>query len=251
MDREYEWMKKRCGRITASELGDLTSASGRIIDGNVAYIRKKRWERRHGFALPVSSKTMEVGNDTEPVIFQWVKANIDPEGGRYVYSKDEAQIPIWIPQGMPCFSASPDAYTEDHRVILEFKTLVGNEQTEFYMDERTSYAEKAARASKEHLPQVLGLLMSEPKAERVRLVKYAPQRDEVMDDLDSPLAPWRGVVFDFLRSDYLFDLARMEQLVRMFDRMIDSDVNPSSFKNGWSYDAAQGVLVNSLTGEVV
>ena len=41
--------------ITASELNQLTSKSGKIIEGTLSYIRAKRWERKHGFSHPVSA----------------------------------------------------------------------------------------------------------------------------------------------------------------------------------------------------
>ena len=49
-------MQARCGKITASELSEIMSASGKIIDGCVSYIRAKRWERLHGYSLPVSAR---------------------------------------------------------------------------------------------------------------------------------------------------------------------------------------------------
>ena len=198
MDKNEVWMEKRCGRITASELGQIVSASGKVIDGNLSYVRAKRFERGHGFSLPVSARAMDIGNETEPDIFRWAVENL-PECGaaRFVYSKDLPEVPFWVPGDMPMFGASPDAYSEDESVVLEFKTMVGNETVEFFCDGRTCYEEKALRVFKDHGPQILGLFLSNPKVRSVVLVKYVPQRDDIMKDLDSPLAPWDSILYTF------------------------------------------------------
>ena len=69
MNKEKNWLRKRLGMITASELGQIVSASGKIIDGNLSYIRAKRWERKHGFSHPVSARAMDIGNEQEPMIY--------------------------------------------------------------------------------------------------------------------------------------------------------------------------------------
>ena len=232
MTKEQTWMKARCGKITASELGDVMSASGKIIDGCVTYIRSKRWERQHGYALGVSARTMEIGNENEPMIFEWLKANIGADD--VVYSKDPelGEIPFWVPEDAPYFGASPDAFTFDRKTIWEFKTLVGNEATYFFMDKYTPMVEKKARVIKEHGPQLLGLFISSPETETIKLIKYAYQRDDLDLDTDSPLAPWRGLVFEFKRSDYQVSIEEMKSRIAMFDQMIDAPVNPVEFKDG-------------------
>ena len=235
-------MEKRCGKITASELGRIVSASGKVIDGNVSYVRAKRFERRHGFSLPVSARAMDIGNETEPDIFRWAMKNL-PEAwlGRFHYSKDLPVVPFWVPEDMPMFGASPDAYIEDESVVLEFKTMVGNKTVEFFCDDRTSAEEKAARVFKDHGPQILGLFLSNPKDRTVVLVKYVPQRDDIMKDTTSPLAEWRGVAFRFRRGDYAESIEDMRKRVLLFDAFIDSDMNPSKMKEGW--ELVDGKLV--------
>lgn len=236
MDKETIWLNKRVGKITASELDFITSASGRIIDTNVSYIRAKRFERNHGYSLPVSSRAMDIGNETEPMIFKWLKANCydgeDPNS--IIYSKDLPEIPFWSSPDCP-LGASPDAYTEDERVVFEFKTLVGNEMTEFFCDPYTSFEEKKTRVWKEHGDQILGLMLSNPNVKMVVLIKYAPQRDDIMSDTDSPLASWRGHRFLFERKSFEGSLSEMRQRIILFDKMIDAHVNPAEFKDGrWS-----------------
>ena len=234
MDKEQKWLQKRLGMITASELGNITSTSGKIIDGNLSYIRAKRWERKHGFSHPVTARAMEIGNEQEPMIYEWCKANLG--FNEIVYSKNLPEIPFWIATDCPV-GASPDAFSPDQRVVFEYKTLVGATSIEFFGDEYTSYEEKKAAVWKDHGDQLLGQFISNSAVEEIWLVKYTFQDDNIMADTDSPLAQWRGLVFKFARKDFEESLAEMHERIRLFDKMIDAPINPSEFKKGeWFVD---------------
>lgn len=239
MSKEDIWLRKRLGMITASEVGELTSASGKIIDGNLSYIRKKRWERKHGFAHPISAYAMEIGNQQEPMIYQWALANLG--FNEIIYSKDLPEIPLWIAPDCP-LGASPDAYVPSERLVFEFKTLVGATAIEFFGDEHTSYEEKKIAVWKDHSAQILSQMISNPNVEEIWLIKYIYQDDDIMADLDSPLAPWRGLTFKFKRDDYEESIAEMKERIRLIDAMIDAPINPSEFKKGEWYIAANGEL---------
>lgn len=232
MDKEQKWLQKRLGMITASELGQITSASGKIIDGNLSYIRAKRWERKHGFTHPVSARAMEIGNEQEPMLFQWAVENLGL--GELIYSKDLPEIPFWIASDCPV-GASPDAFTPDNKIVLEFKTLVGATSIEFFGDDYTSYEEKKLAVWKDHGDQLLGQFISNSSVEEIWIIKYIYQDDDIIKDTDSPLAPWRGLVFKFARKDYEASIEEMKYRIILFDKMIDAKVNPADFKKGeWS-----------------
>lgn len=229
--KELQWKKKRLGIISASELSDIMSASGKIIDGNISYVRKKRFERVRGYSLPVSAKTMDIGKEQEPYAVQWFRANVtDME---LVYSQELPEIPFWKAD-WGRFGASPDAYSPDEKMVLEVKTVVGNEQTEFFADERTSYDEKKESVLKTHGPQLAGQFLSNPKVEEIWVLKYLYQHDDIDDDTDSPLEPWRGLLFKFKRED--FDLEAIKQRILLFDKFIDSEYDAKSFKSGYALD---------------
>ena len=225
--------------ITASELGQITSASGKIIDTNLSYIRSKRWERKHGFSHPVSARAMDIGNEQEPMIIEWCRANLGI--GEIVYSKDLSEIPFWISADCPV-GASPDAFTPDMRTVIEAKTLVGATSIEFFGDEYTPYEEKKLAVWKDHGDQLLGQFISKSSVEEIYLVKYIYQDDDIMADTDSPLAPWRGLVFKFRREDYSESIAAMRDRIILFDKMIDAPISPSDFKKGEWYVDGEGVL---------
>ena len=232
MNKEEKWLKRRIGMITASELGQITSAKGGIIETNLSYIRAKRWERKHGFSHPVSARAMDIGNEQEPMAVEWCRANLGfPE---IIYSKDLPEIPFWIATNCPV-GASPDAFTPDERIVFEFKTLVGNTAIEFFGDDHTAYEEKKLAVWKDHGDQLLGQFLSNPAVEEIWLVKYIYQDDDIMADTDSPLAPWRGLVFKFRREDYGVSIAEMRDRIILFDKMIDAPINPSEFKKGEWY----------------
>lgn len=227
--------------ITASELGQITSASGKIIDGNLSYIRSKRWERKHGFTHQVSARAMEIGNEQEPMIFQWAVENL--ELGELVYSKDLPEIPFWIATDCP-IGASPDAFTPDKRIVLEFKTLVGATSIEFFGDEYTPYEEKKLAVWKDHGDQIIGQFISNSAVEEIWIIKYIYQDDDIIKDTDSPLDPWRGLVFKFARKDYEASIDEMRKRIILFDKMIDAQINPADFKKGeWS--VVDGKLIKS------
>ena len=240
MNKEQQWLSRRIGMITASELGEIVSAKGGIIETNLSYIRKKRWERKHRFAHNVTARPMEIGNEQEPYVCAWARANLGlPE---IVYSKELPDIPFWVNPDVK-LGASPDAFVPDHSVVLEFKTLVGATSIEFFGDEFTSYEEKKAAVWKDHGDQLLGQFISNPAVKEIWLVKYIYQDDDIMQDTDSPTAPWRGMVFKFKREDFEDSIRAMEARIRLFDAMIDSEINPSDFKKGeWAVDAEKGLV---------
>lgn len=234
MTKEDKWMQKRVGMITASELGQITSASGKIIDGNISYIRSKRWERKHGFSHPISGRALDIGNEQEPMIYQWALANLDLE--ELLYSKDLPEIPFWVATDCP-IGASPDAFTPDNRLVFEFKTLVGATSIEFFGDDYTSYEEKKIAVWKDHGDQILGQFLSNSAVEEIWLIKYIYQDDDIVKDTDSPLAPWRGIMFKFARKDFVASIEEMRKRILLFDKMIDAPLSPSEFKKGeWIID---------------
>lgn len=232
MDKNDIWLKRRLGMITASELGQITSAKGGIIETNLSYIRAKRWERKHGFSHPVFAHAMEVGNQQEPMIYEWCKANLG--FNEIVYSKDLPEIPFWIAPDCP-MGASPDAYVPSERLVFEFKTLVGNTAIEYFGDEYTPYEEKKLAVWKDHGDQLLGQFISNPAIEEIWLVKYIFQDDDILEDTDSPLASWRGLVFKFRREDYEASIEAMRERIILFDKMIDAPISPADFKKGEWY----------------
>lgn len=232
MDKNDIWLRRRLGMITASELGQITSAKGGIIETNLSYIRAKRWERKHGFSHPVFAHAMEVGNQQEPMIYEWCKANLG--FNEIVYSKDLPEIPFWIAPDCP-MGASPDAFVPSERLVLEFKTLVGNTAIEYFGDEYTPYEEKKLAVWKDHGDQLLGQFISNPNVEEIWLIKYIYCDEFILADTDSPLASWRGLVFKFRREDFEASIEAMRERIILFDKMIDAPISPADFKKGEWY----------------
>ena len=235
MDKEHKWRLERCGYITASMLSDITSKSGKIIDGNLTAIRSKRFERKYGYPLLVSSRTMEIGTENEKYVIEWFRNQYPDIPIIYAQELDE-NIPFWKVDWAK-FGASPDAFTEDERIVIDAKTVVSNSNIEFFADEYTSYEEKKAKVWEEHGDQILGLWLSNPKTEEVWIVKhiYCDEFNEF--EPADPLAPWRGHVFKFARKDYEASIKTMRERIILIDKMIDAPINPAQFKKGeWFVD---------------
>ena len=229
--RELEWKKKRLGFITASELKNLYSASGKMTDTVVEYLRHKRFERKHGYVIPFTSRAIEIGKEQERYAYEWLKANVEELKDTLVYAQDLPEIPFWTLPDLR-FGASPDTFTEDRKLIVEIKTVVGITDTEYYDDESIPYEINRDRVSSEHWAQLAGQLLSSPETEEIWLVKYLPQLDDVDKDTDSPTAPWRGWLFKFRRDE--FDLNGLYERIALFDRIIDSGDNLEDVKSDWN-----------------
>jgi hypothetical protein len=225
MDKEQVWKAKRLGCISASELNDLFSKSGKVTEANMDYVRKKRFHRKHKFELPVTGRALEIGREMEHDAVEWVRANYPSLD--LVYAQELDEIPFWRVDWAN-YGASPDCYTSDESIVVEIKNLVGNDNVYFFGDDYTTYEEKRTEVFKEHGNQIGGQFLSNPKVEEIWLVKYIYQRDDVMEDVDSPVEPWRGIVFKFKRED--FDLETMKDRIILFDKFIDSKDSPSMLK---------------------
>lgn len=225
MDKEQHWLKRRLGYISASELNNLCSKSGKVTKENICYIRRKRFQRKHGFTYPVSGYALDMGKIMEHDAVLWFRENY-PEVP-IIYSQELSEIPFWTVDWAK-FGASPDCFTEDQSIVVEIKNLVGNNTAEFFDDAYTPYETKKAFVIEEHGNQICGQFLSNEKVQEIWVVKYIYQRDEVDEDIDSPLAPWRGLVFKFRRED--FDLDSTKQRIIKFDNFIDTDQDPNLFK---------------------
>lgn len=237
MDKEQVWKAKRLGCISASELNDLFSRSGKVTEANMDYVRKKRFHRKHKFELPVTGRALEIGREMEHDAVEWVRANYPSLD--LVYAQECEEIPFWRVDWAN-YGASPDCYTSDERIVVEIKNLVGNDNVYFFGDDYTTYEEKKAEVFKEHGNQIGGQFLSNDNVEEIWLVKYIYQRDDVMEDVDSPVEPWRGIVFKFKRED--FDLEAMKDRIILFDKFIDSKDSPSMLKEilGKKKDESKG-----------
>ena len=237
MDKEQKWLQRRCGCISASMLSDIESKSGKITLGVQSAIRSKRFERKRGYSLPVSSREMEIGKEQEKYAVEWFREN-HPEIP-IIYAQELPEIPFWEVSWAK-YGASPDAFSEDESVVVEFKTLVSNGKIEFFCDEHTPWIAKELAVWEEHSDQILGQFLSNEKVQTIYLVKYVFQDDYNDFDLDSPTAPWRGFVFRFNREDYPESLERLKKRIEFIDALIDSDLNPAEMDD---YELCNGKLV--------
>ena len=157
MDKEQVWKAKRLGCISASELNDLFSRSGKVTEANMDYVRKKRFHRKHKFELPVTGRALEIGREMEHDAVEWVRANYPSLD--LVYAQELDEIPFWRVDWAN-YGASPDCYTSDERIVVEIKNCVGNDTVYFFADECTDEAEKRNEVVKEHGNQIAGQFLS-------------------------------------------------------------------------------------------
>ena len=226
---EKDWLKQRCGLITASELNKIVEGKTKAtLKGTLDYISKKRFERSRQFPIQVNARNFEIGNEQEPYIIGWLNEN-HPDVD-IVFSKDFDEIPFervdWAK-----FGASLDAWTKDEDIIIELKTLVGETNIYFFSDPTISYEAKRAFVLEEHGNQLKGQLLARPQAKEIWVVKYIYKDDFNELDTDPTTAEWRGQIFKFKREDFGNSIEDMKDRIIIIDKFIDSGYNREKLKD--------------------
>jgi hypothetical protein len=64
--------------------------------------------------------------------------------------------------------------------------------------------------------------LSYPEIETIYLLKYLPQIDENRFDMDSPLHPRRGILFEYSRLEFGTMFMKSQRRIEFCDKFIDS-----------------------------
>lgn len=233
---ERQWLKERCGYLSASELDNLRTPKTKTeLKATSTLISQKRFERTRGYPWLIKARNLDIGNEQETYIAGWIRENY-PEA-EIIHSK-ELDIPLFRKVTWAKFGASPDAWSPDFKRLYEFKTLCGAADIAFFHDPTIPYEEKRAYVIEKHGDQLKGQFLAVEECEEIWLVKYIYQDDFNDLDTEPTTAPYRGMVFRFRRED--FDLESMKYRIIFNDMYIDSPNPPSKlgdkclvkYKNG-------------------
>ena len=231
MDPEVEWLKKRCGKISASEVSKLAlGVRGGVTKGVTDYISKKRYERKRGYPLLEKNRMFEIGKKYEPEAIEWLKENFPELDIRYSGDTDKFPIPPFYTVPWAKFGASPDAETSDETIVFDTKILCTPATICFFDDETISVEEKIAFVLDEHGDQIIGLLLARPNCQEFWIVKYNPQIDDNELDLEPTTAEFRGQIFKFKREDFGSAIEETKNRIIFFDLFIDSKYTPRMIK---------------------
>lgn len=236
MNDRSEWRMMRAGKITASRLDDICTASGKWTQASMSYLYQLQRERILGAPMPeVSSKAMEWGNEQEPYAVDWLRHNMPEEyRGMKVRHYDvdfESKVFVSTDYGYGC---SPDADIYDGesiRALVEIKSPYRSVELCTIFSPTMPYELKKERVKKEHGMQLAGQLLLYPEVEKILLLKYDGQDDDDDNDMRSPLDPSRGILFEFRRDE--FDLEGIEERIRFADRVLSEGLDIEEINELW------------------
>ena len=233
--KEYDWFMKKAGHFSASKAKDLLSKSGSWTKGNISYIMEIAYQRKTGRPMPsVSSRTLKMGIENEPMAVDWLRENTD---WIILHCDTDFDEKIFdVPFDDVMFGVSPDAFKMSMPVmaqynkafksyieaLIEIKCVVGRERELFYFSDEYMFEEKRKEAFIEHGEQLAAQMLAYPTVQKAILLKYLPQSDFDEFDMDSPLDPSRGLVFEYTRDELSELMSVSEKRVRYADAWIKS-----------------------------
>ncbi|WAX17128.1 hypothetical protein PF672P1_00070 [Parabacteroides phage PF672P1] len=210
--KQDNWLRRKIGVISASEVHLLMSKSGRWTKENLSFLYKIQRQRFLNEPSPqIKARNFELGHEHEPYAVKWLERNY---GWSIQYASDMEEIPFIINEyGL---GASPDAYRIDtpEREIIEIKTVIGATELNWLFSPTVPFDKKRVHVYDLHRDQMAGLLCTHPDVKTVYLVKYDPQLDDNDFDLRDAFDKNRGLVFTFTRDEMGSYLETLEKRVK-------------------------------------
>lgn len=221
--KELNWLKKRVGVITASEVDKLFSASGKLIEGNITYLYQKQYERTYNEPLcPKSARSLTLGTENEPYAIEWMRRQ-HPEWIIKHCSVDYDEI-VFVKNDWG-LGGSPDGFVFEEDILtklIEIKCVVGDKAICRYFSNTLPYEKKRIEAFEEHKYQILAQFLLFPEVDEIILLKYRPQFDDNPFDVRPVLDESRGLEFTYTRKEMGDMLQVVEDRVRFADEYLKS-----------------------------
>ncbi len=208
LDREYEWKKKRVGRITSSQLPNLMK-KGRgkpFGDTSLTVLYGVKYERRTKSMLEnVECKAFQWGHDNEPLALDWLRMQM--MNTVKSCSDDFEEIVFCTP--FEGFGDSPDGYIYDFdgnvEGVVEVKCPISQPKFEKNI-ECTEITNKH-----EYYGQFLGHFLGTPSAKYLLWVVYDGYGD-------------CGYSVRLNRSDCIDDLNNLEIRIKKASAIVDESL---------------------------
>jgi len=220
-EKEYRWKQNKIGMMSASSIDKLMSASGKWTVGNISYLYEIQYQRKNKIPSDtVTARSMTIGVENEPYVIAWLRENTDWDVLHCDVDFTE-KIFATIPE--IGYGVSPDGYVmqytiermynevheitnhdeliPDIKALAEIKCVVGTKKYWLFSD-TVPFEKKRIDVFTEHRGQMAGQLIRFPNVNTIYLVKYLPQSDDNEFDMDSPLDPRRGLIFEYSRKEF-------------------------------------------------
>lgn len=233
MSKETDWLLKRAGKITSSNLKklftggrvNLTPEQMAIIGGNrktmdvefgdvaIGYLYQLQYEKRLG--KPIYQRdnyNFEFGKNAEPYAIANLRANHPDWDIKHCSSNDFDEI-VFCKSESGCYD-SPDFYVGSD-IVGEVKCPV--DQAKF--EQMRDMTKEEVKSEYEY--QLANHLNCNPNCTKLIYFIYSAQVDD--DELDtlSPLAPSRGIIFEYSRSEFTDLITAIEAKVRKVMAFLD------------------------------
>lgn len=223
-EKRARWLQARIGYITASGLEKLGEPGKKIGKTTQSYLYEIQKQRLWGVPEdPVYSRPMSIGIENEPLALEWLRESNQLIGDIVSCSDDYDDI-IFKPVDWARFGSSPDSFLMiggNIKALIEVKCVVGVEKN-WLFSPTVPYQKKRASVFEQHCHQLTGELLSYPEIETIYLLKYLPQIDENRFDMDSPLHPRRGILFEYSRLEFGTMFMKSQRRIEFCDKFIDS-----------------------------
>lgn len=209
--REFEWKRKRCGKITSSTLPDLMTC-GRSKDDlfgqkalDVLYMNL--YERRTKQPVEnVSSKILEWGHENEPIAIDWFRRQF---AFNTVKSCTNDFKSIVFNEPFDGFGDSPDFYMYDNDnnicAIGEVKCPVSQTKIE-KLRFMNAITEKT-----EYYWQFLGHFVGTPEVDKLYYVIYDGYRDE-------------GIYYVMNRIEHAENIEKLTERIKLCDEVLKASI---------------------------
>lgn len=235
-NREKEWLIKKIGVISTSHLDDFDSKSGKFGETAISYLYSLERQRYlNQPPQPVTSRTMSIGVENEPMAVAWIRENMPEMKIKHCDVDYPEKVFVKTDWGLGC---SPDVYEEDPLTgkiisIIEIKCKVGLKEVTRYFSPSIPYERKRLRAFDDHRAQLAGQLIAHPDINTIHLFAYDPQIDDDPWDTRSPLDQSRGILFSFERKEFGDYLDTLEEKVRFAASYLDSGEDLELIDEHW------------------
>jgi hypothetical protein len=229
--RELIWKNKKKGKFGASEIHRLMTKSGKWTDDAVLYLREIAYERSQNVLRYISGSTLSRGVENEPYAYEWARENLFLPTLKHCDSDYDEKLFFERPDLGA--GASPDCLTEDGRVGVELKSLVGNGQRAVFLSPTLPIEEKRKLAEEKHLWQIAFQFLCIPTLEKLYLVQYDSFVEQNETDERDLLDPNRGTAYLYSRIDLVDNILVVKERVSFANWLLESGHDPSEAQELW------------------
>lgn len=238
-DKEYQWHLKRIGKITASEVHNIMTKSGKWTQTAISYLYKVQRQRYINAPAPIkNARSLSWGNENESLAIEWLRENyLKGKSSNFsIFHCDEDGDEKVFISGKDNFGGSPDAYLmygSKIRSYIEIKCVYGENETNWMFSPTVPLEDKRKRVYDEHIFQMAGQLLLPGSPDKIMLMKYDAPDDEDEFDMRDEFDPQRGIIFNFTKKELMPIMEEMKERVWFANKCLNDGINLDNIQEYW------------------